>query len=276
MLITIIIPSRGRAKLCNRAIDSVLLSFSKVNVAYEIIVCVDGWSAEYETLEACFHRVDEVNFYDAGNTGNGSVSRNYGIKHAKGDWLIFLDDDDEMVLDRASTLISFINKVEDCTHVILSPVELVFPDGEKKLSNELKYFDFDENISQFGRWQINGVCISKYAVGSVRFDERLTKWQDTKFVFDVTRLFGTVVLADPAALWHQNSIRSVMNNKDSAGRRRDLWSFSILFLDLATRRELSFNAYMKYLSRFILVLFRCLISMGPRESAKIVSAAFKS
>lgn len=276
MIITIIIPSRGRAKLCTRAIDSVLLSFSKVNIAYEIIVCVDGWSTEYETLEACFHTVDEVDFYDVGNTGNGSITRNYGIRHAKGDWLIFLDDDDEMLLDRASNLIAFINKIEARTHVILSPVELVFSDGEKKLSNELKYFDFDENISQFGRWQINGVCVSKYVVRSVRFDERLTKWQDTKFVFDVTRLFGTVVLEDPAALWHQNSIRSVMNNKDLAGRRRDLWSFSILFLDLVRKRELRFTAYMKYLSRFILVLFRCLILIGPRESAKIVYAAFKS
>ena len=88
MKVSILIPTYNRANLVPRAIESVLAQTYK---DFEIIVVDDG-STDHtaQVLEAYKDRIK----YIYKPNGGVSSARNLGLKHANGDFLVFLDSDD--------------------------------------------------------------------------------------------------------------------------------------------------------------------------------------
>ncbi len=87
--ITAIIPTYDRRSLLPRALDSVLAQSVPPS---EIIVVDDGSSDG--TADFVREQYPSVNLIEQENQGV-SASRNRGIEAARGDWLAFLDSDDE-------------------------------------------------------------------------------------------------------------------------------------------------------------------------------------
>jgi glycosyltransferase involved in cell wall biosynthesis len=89
--VSVIIPTRNRAELLRKSIHSVL---QQTYHNYEIIV-VDDASADHtlSTLES-FNDGRIIYLHHETSKG-GSVARNTGICHARGEYIAFLDDDDE-------------------------------------------------------------------------------------------------------------------------------------------------------------------------------------
>jgi len=87
--ISIIIPSYNRKDLSLRAIRSALLQTFTSN---EIIFIDDGSSESYEEIKHLL----EINqhHYIKINHGGVSSARNEGIRHARAEWIAFLDSDD--------------------------------------------------------------------------------------------------------------------------------------------------------------------------------------
>jgi glycosyltransferase involved in cell wall biosynthesis len=89
MDISVIIPSYNRAHLLARAIESVL---SQDLAPREIIVVDDGSSDDTrELMSSCFPQCQYIHQPNQGV----SSARNRGIEAASGEWLAFLDSDDE-------------------------------------------------------------------------------------------------------------------------------------------------------------------------------------
>ena len=89
--ISVIIPNYNRAKIVTKAIDSVL-NQSYPNV--ETIIVDDGSSdGSFEYLKNKYKQHENVIILKQNNNGVSSA-RNIGIKHAKGEWISFLDSDD--------------------------------------------------------------------------------------------------------------------------------------------------------------------------------------
>lgn len=86
---SVIIPSYNRAATLGRAIRSVL---SQTVVAWEIILVDDGSTDATRELLRSFPQV----FYHYEENSGVSSARNTGAKLATGEWLIFLDSDDEL------------------------------------------------------------------------------------------------------------------------------------------------------------------------------------
>jgi glycosyltransferase involved in cell wall biosynthesis len=90
-LITVVIPTRGRADLVTRAVHSAL---SQTYPNVEVIVVVDGpdlaTTAVLEALGKPRLRVISMPV----NVG-GSEARNIGVRAARGNWIALLDDDDQ-------------------------------------------------------------------------------------------------------------------------------------------------------------------------------------
>jgi len=87
--VSVIIPTYNRAEYVTHAIDSVL---AQTYTDYEIIVVDDG-SAD-NTKDVLLPYMDRIRYIYQENAGL-SAARNTGIKAAKGDWIAFLDSDDE-------------------------------------------------------------------------------------------------------------------------------------------------------------------------------------
>jgi glycosyltransferase involved in cell wall biosynthesis len=275
MTFTLIIPTKNRAVLCYAAIKSAEQSFNKAKCKYEIIVCIDGDDISYKKLIKEYANKINIKFIILGNIDNGSIVRNAGITLAKNEWILFLDDDDELNIDRIHDLQNFIFNSFETPSVILSPVQLVENGKNTYLSNNLNNFDFNKNINEFGRWQINGVCVARKIAQNIKFDERLLKWQDTKFVIDITEKYSPHILKKVAAYWNQNTINSVMQNKNKDGIERDLHSFLILTMDLKKRKLFKKKTYFKYLLRLSFVILRCCKFTGITNTYKILNNTYK-
>ena len=94
MIISVVIPTYNRRDLLKRALVSV---FSQSLLPSEIIVIDDGSTDGTELMIAT--EFATVRYYHQENAGVSSA-RNVGIAQASGDWLAFLDADDEWLPDK--------------------------------------------------------------------------------------------------------------------------------------------------------------------------------
>ena len=100
---SVIIPSYNRAGTLVRAIESVL---HQTLPAIEIILVDDGSTDQTRQLVGTFAK---VTYYYQKNKGV-SAARNKGAEMAKGNWLIFLDSDDELMQDALERFSKAINQ----------------------------------------------------------------------------------------------------------------------------------------------------------------------
>lgn len=89
-LISVIIPTYNRANSIERVIQSVL----KQSVFTEVLVCDDGSTDNTEKIVKSIND-SRVKWVPGKHSGLPAVPRNRGLKEAKGEWIAFLDSDDE-------------------------------------------------------------------------------------------------------------------------------------------------------------------------------------
>src|SRR5271155_2248998 len=103
MLVSVVIPTLHRPKLLLRAIDSVL---RQTHQEIEIIVVVDR--PDPDTASAV-QSVNDPRLQVVVNPHllTAAGARNAGVDHATGDWVAFLDDDDEWLPNKLERQIVF-------------------------------------------------------------------------------------------------------------------------------------------------------------------------
>lgn len=108
---SVIIPTYNRAATLGRAIESVLF---QTYSAWEILVVDDGSTDDTPELIKSF---STVRYYNQENKGVSSA-RNKGAELATGDWLIFLDSDDELLSNALLEFSKSINQHSDSAVVL--------------------------------------------------------------------------------------------------------------------------------------------------------------
>ena len=107
MKISVIIPTYNRKHTLNRAIHSVL---SQTFQPREIIVVDDG--STDGTKEWLAKMYPAIRYVHQSNSGV-SAARNVGIKTAQGDWLAFLDSDDEWLPQKLERQVAAVKEDAD-------------------------------------------------------------------------------------------------------------------------------------------------------------------
>ncbi len=88
---SVIIPTYNRAEFITRTIDSVLNQTYK---SFEIIIVDDGSTDNTENILQPFLKQYPNIFYFKKKNEERGAARNFGIMHAKGEYITFLDSDD--------------------------------------------------------------------------------------------------------------------------------------------------------------------------------------
>lgn len=111
-LVSCIIPSFKRNDMISRAIDSVLAqTYSNIEI---LIVDDNDKGSEYSTtLKEIVKSYDNerVKLLAQPSHINGAAARNFGVKHAEGEYIAFLDDDDEWLPTKIEKQIYFLKRI---------------------------------------------------------------------------------------------------------------------------------------------------------------------
>jgi hypothetical protein len=194
-LVSIIIPTYNRERFVTKAIDSVLKqSYGK----FEIIVVDDG--STDDTREAVKAYADKIVYIYQDNSGV-SAARNTGIKHARGEWLAFLDSDDEW---RSDYLYTQMNNVNNNSGIIMQTADCTIYESGGSM---LRYFEINGALAEFrgkeylyiqepflfvikhGPWQVGSTIILREAIKKAGlFDEGLQISEDYDLMARVSLL----------------------------------------------------------------------------------------
>jgi glycosyltransferase involved in cell wall biosynthesis len=188
-VISVIIPTYNRASYVVLAIDSVLNQSYK---DYEIIVVDDG--STDDTKVRLDKYKDEIRYIYQNNSGVSSA-RNTGIMASRGEWVAFLDSDDEWDEDYLSTQIEQKTKYPDSIAYITNSDTFHFDgriDNHFKGINIAKYFknstclSFERPITiiiEHGYWFLQAIIIRKdILLEAGLFDQRLFIAEDLDII----------------------------------------------------------------------------------------------
>lgn len=154
--VSVIIPCWNSATTIERAITSCL---NQSLLPLEILVCDDGSTDKTKYIIKSINS-PLVKWIKADyHSGRPAVPRNRGIKNAKGDWLAFLDGDDEWLVDKLEKQINTASK-HKCLAVCSNAYRKINNKKPKKL-----YFNYRINkIHLFNLLKTNLVICSSMII----------------------------------------------------------------------------------------------------------------
>lgn len=184
-MLSVVIPLYNKGALVKKAIDSVL---SQTYQEVEILVADDG-STDNSADYVKEYTDSRIKYYYKDN-GGVSSARNYGIEKAQGEWVTFLDADDEFETNALECFIQLISKYPS-TKVFIGQQET----RKKEYTLKSKRTHFPLLMMWLNRFypRPGAVMIHKDLLQKIGgFDERQSFYEDQEFGLR-TLLYGSVV-----------------------------------------------------------------------------------
>ena len=201
-LVSVVIPTLRRPKLVSRALASV---FNQTYEQLEVIVVVDG--PDEDTTDVLLAVNDprlQVVVNPRSLTAAGA--RNVGVDHAKGEWVAFLDDDDEWFPSKIEKQIAFASNrgavVISCLSRVVTPTTtFVQPQATYDNSFPLDEYLFDRRalFGGSGFIQTSGYLMPRSLFDSARFNVE-SPHDDWDFILHLSKQLGVRIETVPEVL----------------------------------------------------------------------------
>lgn len=161
-LVSVVVPTYGRSTTLKRALESIdKQTYDNIEI---IVVDDNGLNSENskavkQIVEDCKHIKKGIRLINNEHNVGGAEARNIGLYAAKGDYIAFLDDDDEIFEDKVNLQANVLNK-EDVA-LVYCYSKTVFDDEKNKtviydkndfVGNCLKELIIDGTIAATSQW----------------------------------------------------------------------------------------------------------------------------
>ncbi|MGD8217370.1 glycosyltransferase family 2 protein [Pseudomonas thivervalensis] len=223
VLVSVVIPAYNYAETLPRAVKSVIAQLGEAQA--ELLVIDDGSTdATPQVLEQL--QAEHAGSFRALRKPNGGLSsvRNRGIEEARGQYLIFLDADDEMAPGALAAVTQHIASHPE-TRLVIGGHWSVFPDG-RRVQHDVKPLPatprervrgylLDKTVTLS-----NGACaMHREVFGPGNYPEHLRNVEDIPVFAQVLARFPCTVLEQPLALIykHGDSMRHDLRQSLAAG-----------------------------------------------------------
>ena len=213
MVISVIIPVFNAEKYLSRCLDSVILALGEIkgeillvdnNSSDESVKLAEKYATKYPKLISVLHC----------NTAGAAATRNYGFKRARGEYVWFIDADDEISSDSISLLVNEAEKTK--ADLVMMGATRVYADGHTDYLSAVKA-DEPDFRSRFVR----------YGAGPWQFLIRREWWSSHNFAFcegiiheDMEMISALILYTDnfasvdrPLYIYYQND-DSVLHQKE--------------------------------------------------------------
>lgn len=186
-LVSIIIPTYGRATTLKRSIESVLNQSYKNT---EIIVVDDNnpgteGRITTENMMKKYNNNHKIHYLQHAINKNGSAARNTGIKYSQGEYLMFLDDDDEFINNKISAQVKKMNTLDNSwgasytSYIRMRNNKVIMRSGETREGSLLK----EELMRNLFVHAGSNLMVRRNVVKELKgFDESFERNQDIEFL----------------------------------------------------------------------------------------------
>jgi glycosyltransferase involved in cell wall biosynthesis len=241
VLVSVVIPTLNRPKLLLRAINSVL---RQTHREIEVIVVVDR--PDPDTISA-MRLVDDPRLRLIVNSHplTAAGARNAGVDDAKGEWIAFLDDDDEWLPDKLERQIAFASGrgpvLVSCLNRVVTPTaRYVWPEVIYDNSGPVDEYLFNRGslLRASSFIQTSSFLLPRSLFNKVRFNVE-SPHDDFEFILRLSKQAGARIETVPEVL----VILYFEEPRLSLTTRTSSWLVSLRWLDtiqpMITRRAYS-------------------------------------
>ena len=156
-LISVIIPTWNREAMLENAIRSAL---KQALPPIEVLICDDGSTDNSREIVRLIND-SRVRWIEGEHSGNPAVPRNRGIKESQGEWIAFLDSDDEWLPEKLEKQLVHANKM-GYDAVCSNAIRYVL--SQNYSGTVLENFKLGESISFFELLKINYIICSSVLI----------------------------------------------------------------------------------------------------------------
>jgi len=186
--VSVIIPTYNRAHLVGRAIQSVLNQTYK---DFELIIVDDGSTDNTKEAVKEFQKKDKrIRYIRHKENKGGSATRNTGIRVANGEYIAFLDSDDEWLSEKLERQIGFFEQSTDNIGIVYCGYQYISDRTEKIISEKPPYKKVFNEIDLVNMYKVktSTILIKKPIVSKIiGFDPLLESFQDWDFSLRVAK-----------------------------------------------------------------------------------------
>ncbi|MCD8368963.1 MAG: glycosyltransferase family 2 protein [Clostridiales bacterium] len=222
ILVSCVIPTYKRSDMLVRAVNSVL---NQTHKNIEVLVVDDNEPNDEYSIEVQEKinniKDDRVHYVQQEKHINGAVARNVGIKAAKGEFVAFLDDDDEWLPEKIERQLVYLKQNPDCRGC--SCLYTFYKDGKptKKCppytNDNLLFKILSRSVQMF----TSTILLDKETlVNSGMFDEDLVRHQDLQMLADFASISNIAVLNEYLVKIHKDSDINRPNTKKTIEVKR--------------------------------------------------------
>jgi glycosyltransferase involved in cell wall biosynthesis len=219
MFFSIVVPVYNREKLVRRCVASVRAQdFSD----YELVL-VDDRSADNSLAEMRKLEAPDLKIIARTATGGTGGARNTGVAAARGEWIVFLDSDDELVPDALATLFEAASAAPDTVEGIWFRCRM--DDGQEipaRLTQpqEWDYAGFVDFWNRTARqWRDMLYCNRRRSFATLPQPEG--RMDDVKYLLDFARRYRIRAFPKVLRLYHQDAANQLVRITSRLDPRRD-------------------------------------------------------
>lgn len=186
VLISIIIPIYNADKYLQVLLNSILMqTFSN----YEVLLINDGSTDNSE--EICLDGMkknDKIKYFKKENTGV-SATRNFGIEHAIGKYICFVDADDVLTNHYLSDLITTIEENDSdmscCNYIKFNSEIVEYDNDDSKLKIYTGINKYDLIYDRYGGYLWNKLFAKNIIINNnIKFNSEIGMCEDMLFIFE--------------------------------------------------------------------------------------------
>jgi glycosyltransferase involved in cell wall biosynthesis len=245
--VSTIIPTRNRPDLVSRAVRSAL---GQTHKQLEVIVIIDG---PCPTTEMALAEIGDARLrvVALSKSIGGCDARNTGVQNARGDWIAFLDDDDEWLPEKIAKQLRVANLAAGEFPIIATEVTAKSPYGDFQWPR--RFPDTDEPICEYlfnrkslfrgeGQLQTSMLLTTRALMERVPFTSGLRRHQDSEWYLRVSQISGVEFhfVRESLVKWYIEEDRGAITNRED-------WESSLDWLR-SNRSRMTRRAYAGFIS----------------------------
>ena len=192
--VSVVIPTYNRADLLPRAVNSVL---AQTYQDYEIIIVDDCSPDDTQDVAAKFSD-RRIRFVRHERNRGVSAARNTGIEYARGEYIAFLDDDDEWLPMKLKEQVEVIEASSEKVGLVYGWMDTIEDSSGRRLPETRNTMagDISEDMLAMNFPATTSVLLARTSaarqVGG--FDESMAIYEDPDFIFRISERYQVEVL----------------------------------------------------------------------------------